>query len=171
MQASADMRLYCALKPLDPIGNNKKETNLKICTTDCPIKYKWDKMRQCPIEKCPIRIGTNWQEIDIVSKMYIYCFQLSISALKHLKMVFTQSKHFERHVLCYMWILTGYTFYLFNCLLIYLFLIHFNQFVFGLSLTLFQICINRFTTSRIAFIHHIFKQIFYCYILLSDFVH
>ena len=45
------------------------------------------------------------------------------------------------------------------------------QFVLGLSPIIFQICINPFTTSRIAFIHHLVKQINYCYILLSDIVH
>ena len=45
------------------------------------------------------------------------------------------------------------------------------QFVLGLSPISFQICINPFTTSRIAFIHHLVKQINYCYILLSDIVH
>ena len=30
----AYMRLYCALKPLDTVGNDKKETNLKMCSTD-----------------------------------------------------------------------------------------------------------------------------------------
>ena len=56
-------------------------------------------------------------------------------------------------------------------ILIYLFLFLFLSFVFGLSPTIFQICINPFTTSRIAFIHHLVKQIHYCYILLSDIVH
>ena len=35
----------------------------------------------------------------------------------------------------------------------------------------FQICINPSTTSRIAFKHHIVKQINYCYLMLSDIVH
>ena len=65
--------------------------------------------------------------------MYIYCFQLSISdpshnplisfiSLKHLKMVFAQSKHFERHVLCYMRIDTGCSYYLLIYLIVYLFI-------------------------------------------------
>ena len=54
-------------------------------------------------------------------------------------------------------------------LLIYLFL--FLSFVLGLFSIIFPICINPFTTSRIAFIHHLVKQINYCYILLSDIVH
>ena len=46
----------------------------------------------------------------LISKMFIYCFQLSVSdtghkplilfiSIKHLKMVFAESKHFNRHVL------------------------------------------------------------------------
>ena len=67
---------------------------------------------------------------------------------------------------------TGYSYsliYLF-VILTYLFLFLFLSFVLGLSPTIFQICINPFTTSRITFIHHLVKQI-NCYILLSDIVH
>ena len=60
--------------------------------------------------------------------------------------------------------------YLFICY-IYLFLFLFLSLVLGLSPTTFQICINPSTTSRIAFKHHIVKQINYCYLMLSDIVH
>ena len=53
----------------------------------------------------------------------------------------------------------------------YLFLFLFLSLVLDLSLTIFKICINPFTTSRIAFKHHLVKQINYCYLVLSDIVH
>ena len=62
-------------------------------------------------------------------------------------------------MICYLWIVTGYTyFYLFICLLIYLFIITLSlpQFVFRLSLTIFPISIKLFIISRIAFfIYHL----------------
>ena len=54
-------------------------------------------------------------------------------------------------------------------LFIFLFLFLFLNFV--LSLPIFPICINLFTTFRIAFIRHLLKQISYCQIVLSDRVH
>ena len=71
-------------------------------------------------------------------------------------------------------IYTGYNYYLLIYLFvifIYLLLFLFLSLVLGLSSTTFQICINPSTTSRIAFKHHIVKQINYCYLMLSDIVH
>ena len=68
---------------------------------------------------------------------------------------------------------TGYNYYLLIYLfviLIYLFLFLFLSPVLGLSPTIFQICINPSTTFRIAFKHHLVKQINYCYLVLSDIV-
>ena len=62
-------------------------------------------------------------------------------------------------------IATGYTYYLLMYLFTFLFFIHLfiplslPQFVFGLALIRFPIFINRFTTVRVAFIHHHLKQI------------
>ena len=61
--------------------------------------------------------------------------------------------------------------YLFICY-IYIFIsLSLPQSCIGLSPTTFQICINPSTTSRIAFKHHIVKQINYCYLMISDIVH
>ena len=65
--------------------------------------------------------------------------------------------------------------YLFICytyLFIYLFIpLSPPPFLYWVYLIPFSKCISPFTTSRIAFIHHIVKQINYCSILLSDIVH
>ena len=69
---------------------------------------------------------------------------------------------------------TGYNYYLLiylSVIFIYLFLFLFLSLVLGLSPTTFQICINPSTTSRIAFKHHIVKQINYCNLMISDIVH
>ena len=82
------------------------------------IKYP-SKYDACLSQKC-ISTVTDSSHTPLI---------LSIS-LKHLKMVVAQAKHFERHVLCYIRIATGYT-----CLFIYIFVpLSLPQFVFGLSL-------------------------------------
>ena len=60
---------------------------------------------------------------------------------------------------------TGYNYHLLIyvfVIFIYLFLFLFLTLELGLSSTIFQICINPSTTSRIAFKHHLVKQIHYC---------
>ena len=104
--------------------------------------------------------------------MYIKCFQLSISdsshttlifflSLKHLKMIFARSKHFERHVLCYMRMVPDYTdflfVYLFICSLLSLFLVY---------LALFPICKKLLQHLHSYII--LWSKISYFYILLSQ---
>ena len=64
-----------------------------------------------------------------------------------------------------------FTYLFINCLLVYLFLFLFLSFVFDLSLTLFPIYINLFSTSKVVYIYYLVKQISYSYIVLWCVVH
>ena len=111
--------------------------------------------------------------------MHIYCFQLSKTDpshtplilfiyLKHLKRAFAKLNHVENHVICYMRIVTCYTYTLYLFFIYLSISLSLSQFVVGLSLTLLSNYTNLFTIPRNAVIHQLMKQISYCYNLLSD---